>query len=91
MTADLGLAMDHPTSAQSESQSPEWEDFMSNPVYTADIRIERIKGPYRHAWLPAHDGPVEFGVHGAISEHYGVEPDREVTTTLDYVMAATGG
>ena len=67
------------------------EDRMSNPVYTANIRIERMKGPYRHAWLPAHDGPVEFGVHGAISEHYGVEPDREVTTTLDYVIAATGG
>lgn len=60
-------------------------------AYVANIRIERIKGPYRHAWLPGHDGPVEFGVHGAIAEHYGVEPDREHTTTLDYVMAATGG
>lgn len=60
-------------------------------VYTADIRIERKKGPHRHAWLPAHDGVVEFGVHGAIKEHYGVEPEREITTTLDYVMAATGG
>jgi len=64
---------------------------MSRVVYTANIRIERIKGPYRHAWLPAHDGPVEFGVHSAIAEHYGVEPEREITTTLDYVMAATGG
>ena len=64
---------------------------MSQPVYTAEIRIERIKGPYRHAYLPAHDGPVEFGVHSAIAEHYGVEPERQITTTLDYVMAATGG
>ena len=64
---------------------------MSDTVYTADIRIDRIKGPYRHAWLPAHDGPVEFGVHGAIKEHYGADPDREITTTLDYVMASTGG
>ncbi len=31
------------------------------------------------------------GVHGAIKEHYGANPDREITTTLDYVMAATGG
>lgn len=60
-------------------------------VYTADIRIDRIRGPYRHAWLPAHDGPVEFGVHGAIAEHYKANPEREITTTLDYVMAATGG
>lgn len=66
-------------------------ELMSDPTYTANIRIERIKGPYRHAYLPAHDGPVEFGVHSAIAEHYGVEPEREITTTLDYVMAATGG
>lgn len=64
---------------------------MSDIVYTADIRIERVKGPLRRAWLPAHEGPVEFGVHGAIKEHYGANTDREVTTTLDYVMAATGG
>ncbi len=64
---------------------------MSDPAYTARIRIERIAGPHRHAWLPGHDGPVEFGVHGAIAEHYGVEPDTERTTTLDYIMAATGG
>jgi len=63
---------------------------MSDIVYTADIRIDRIQGPLRHAWIPAHEGPVEFGVHGAIKEHYGANPDREVATTLDYVMAATG-
>jgi hypothetical protein len=66
-------------------------DLPDDTVYTADIRIDRIEGPYRHAWLPAHDGPVEFGVHGAIAEHYKATPEREVTTTLDYVMAATGG
>lgn len=64
---------------------------MSDTVYTADIRIDRIAGPFRRAYLPAHDGPVEFGVHGAIKEHYGADPDREITTTLDYVMASTGG
>lgn len=64
---------------------------MTNPAYQADIKIERIKGPHRHAYLPAHSGPVEFGVHGAIAEHYGVEPDVERTTTIDYVIAATGG
>ena len=64
---------------------------MANPAYTAHIRIDRIRGTHRHAWLPSTDGPVHFGVHGAIAEHYGVEPDVEHATTLDYVMAATGG
>lgn len=64
---------------------------MSDIVYEADIRIERVRGPNRLAWLPAHDGPVAFGVHGAIAEHYGVRLKIETTTTLDYVIAATGG
>ncbi|MDZ7778526.1 MAG: hypothetical protein U5R14_01130 [Gemmatimonadota bacterium] len=64
---------------------------MSEVVYRTDIPIERIAGPYRHAWLPAHDGPVEFGVHGAIAEHYGVTPEKETTTTIDYLIAAAGG
>ena len=64
---------------------------MPDPAYTARIRIDRIAGPHRHAWLPAHDGPVHFGVHGAIAEHYGVEPETEQTTTIDYIIAATGG
>ena len=64
---------------------------MSTPAYEAHIRIERIRGPHRYAYLPACPEPVDFGVHGAIAEHYGVEPDAEHATTLDYVMAATGG
>jgi len=64
---------------------------MPETVYTARIRIERTRGPHRYAWLPGRDTPVDFGVHGAIAEHYGVEPETEHTTTLDYVMAATGG
>lgn len=60
-------------------------------VYRAEIRIERTRGPLRHAYLPAGTGPVRFGVHGAVAKHYGVEPESEVATTLDYVMAATGG
>ena len=64
---------------------------MSNTVYEANIRIERTRGPHRLAYLPARDEPVEFGVHGAIAKHYGAEGVTEASTTLDYVIAATGG
>jgi hypothetical protein len=64
---------------------------MSEVAYTANIRIERVKGPLRHAYLPATPDPVKFGVHGAIAAHYGVEGQTEVATTLDYVIAAAGG
>ncbi len=64
---------------------------MGDVVYTADIRIERTKGPVRRAYLPATPEPTMFGVHGAIAAHYGVEPDDEFATTLDYVIASAGG
>lgn len=66
---------------------------MSDVVYTSRVRIERERGPVRLAHLPATDAPVRFGVHSEIAEHYGVA-DRELdptATTLDYVIAATGG
>lgn len=66
---------------------------MPEVVYESRIRIERLAGPLRLAYLPAEDEAVSFGVHGAIAEHYGVSPDvsEPHATTLDYVVAAAGG
>ena len=62
-------------------------------VYTSQSRIERIKGPFRRAYLPKVKEPVLFGVHSEIAEHYGVDPDvhQPHATTLDYVVAAAAG
>ena len=62
-------------------------------VYASRVRIERLQGPVRNAWLPAESEPVTFGVHSEIAAHYGVDPDRFAphATTLDYVVAAAGG
>ncbi len=66
---------------------------MSEAAYTSRVRIERIEGPVRRAWMPAESEPVTFGVHSEIAEHYGVDPERFAphATTLDYVVAAAGG
>lgn len=66
---------------------------MSEVVYRSEIRIERVKGPVRKAYLPAEKQPVIFGVHGAVAKHYKVAPDafEPRATTLDYVIAATAG
>ena len=65
---------------------------MSEPVYRSRIRIERIRGPQRRAYLPP-DVETTFGVHTEVAEHYGVDPDEHPpdTTTLDYVVAAAAG
>ena len=62
-------------------------------VYVSNVKLERIKGPYRKAYLPAQDAPISFGVHSEVAEHYGVSPQvsEPRPTTLDYVIAATGG
>ena len=64
---------------------------MSEPVYTSRIRIERIKGPIRHAFIEPFREPIRFGVHGQIKQFYGVEPDEELPATLDHIVAAVGG
>ena len=62
-------------------------------VYTSRIRIERVRGPLRRAYLPAEEEPVLFGVHSEIAEHYGVDPavNEPHATTLDYVVSAAAG
>ena len=66
---------------------------MPNPAYVSSVRIERVKGPLRRAWLPAEQDPVTFGVHGAVAEHYKVPPEilEPHATTLDYIVAAAAG
>ena len=62
-------------------------------VYTSNVKIERVKGPLRRAYLPKVESPVMFGVHSEIAEHYGVDPQVHDphATTLDYVVASAAG
>ena len=66
---------------------------MGNVVYRSESKIERVAGPLRRAYLPSEKDPVAFGVHGAISEHYGRAPGTydPHAATIDYVVAATAG
>jgi hypothetical protein len=67
---------------------------MSDIVYVSKVQIERKAGPLRIAHLPGETQPVWFSVHGAIAEHYKVDPARlgeSHAATIDYVIAATAG
>jgi len=67
---------------------------MAEVVYASNVRIERVKGPLRIAYLPGESQPVMFSVHGAIAEHYRIDPamlKESHAATLDYVVAATAG
>ena len=60
-------------------------------VYTSRVRIERIQGPIRHAWVAPFEEPLRFGVHSEIKQFYGVEPEEQLPATLDHIVAAVGG
>jgi uncharacterized OsmC-like protein len=67
---------------------------MSDVVYISKSRIERKQGPLRIAHLPGEPQPVTFSVHGAIAQHYKVDPAKlkeSHSSTIDYVISATAG
>jgi hypothetical protein len=67
---------------------------MSDPVvYRSRVRIERVKGSLRRAYLPVREQPIFFGTHSEVAAHYGVDPAVNVPqpTTLDFVVAAAAG
>ena len=67
---------------------------MGQVVYVSRSRIVRQAGPLRTAQIPGEAQPVVFSVHGAIAEHYKIDPAKlqgSHASTIDYVIAATAG
>jgi uncharacterized OsmC-like protein len=66
---------------------------VADVTYVSRVRIEPAEGKVRRAYLPVQEEPVLFGVHSEVAEHYGVshEVEEPYDTTLDYLVAATGG
>ncbi len=67
---------------------------MGDVVYVSKARIVRQAGPVRLAYLPGEKQPVTFSVHGAIAQHYKMDPAKlgeTHTSTIDYAIAATAG
>lgn len=63
---------------------------MSEAFYTAQAQVRKIEGVHRRARLG--DGTlVDFGVHGAVKKHFGLEDAKDLPLPVDYIVAATGG
>ena len=62
-------------------------------VYVSNIRVERIKGPYRRVYMPVEEEPIYLSTHSEIAEYYKHEPGVHPihSTTLDYLVAAAAG
>lgn len=62
---------------------------MTEPLYTARSSVWKVEGVHRRARL--EDGTeVDFGVHGAIREHFKLLDQKNLPLPVDYIAAATG-
>ncbi|HSJ09148.1 MAG TPA: hypothetical protein VK928_04520 [Longimicrobiales bacterium] len=62
---------------------------MNEPMYTARSQVTKVEGVHRRARL--EDGTdVEFGVHGAIKQHFRLLDAKDLPLPVDYIAAATG-
>ena len=62
---------------------------MSEPFYVAKAKIDKVEGVHRRATLEVGE-PVDFGVHGAIKEHFKLEGAPDLPLPVDYIAAAVG-
>ncbi|HAT38220.1 MAG TPA: hypothetical protein DCS75_06980 [Gemmatimonadetes bacterium] len=59
-------------------------------LYVTRATVEKIDGLHRRGVL--EDGTtLEFGVHGPIKAHYGLESQPNLPLPVDYLVAAAAG
>ncbi len=66
---------------------------MANIAYVSEVRVERLGGPLRAAHLPGEENPTIYGMHGAITEHHGMQPGGAPShaSTIDHLVGAAPG
>lgn len=66
---------------------------MGELAYVSQVRVERLGGSLRAAYLPGEQEPIVYGMHGAVAEHYGAQPGAEPShaSTIDHVVGAALG
>lgn len=63
---------------------------MSDPFYVARADVGRLSGVHRRALL--EDGTkIDFGVHGPVKTHYGLDSEPNLPLPVDYLVAAAAG
>ena len=63
---------------------------MSEPFYVSRSTIEKVDGIHRRARLETGT-EVDFGVHGPVKAHYGLDSQPNLPLPVDYLVAAAAG
>lgn len=64
---------------------------MDELIHVSRVKIIQDKIPVRRAFIEAFPDPVRYGIHGGLKKFYGIEPEEELPTTLDHLVAAVAG
>ena len=63
---------------------------MTEPFYTSRSTVVKVDGLHRRATL--EDGTeIDFGVHGPVKAHYGLDSQPNLPLPVDYLVAAAAG
>src|ERR1051325_3591364 len=63
---------------------------MSDPIYVANVRLEKLGSLHRRAHLPL-GVTADMGVHGALVPSCRLARERELPLPVDYIVAAAAG
>jgi len=63
---------------------------MSEPLYVSRSTVDKVDGLHRRARLE-EGTELEFGVHGPIKAHYGLDSQPNLPLPVDYLVAAAAG
>ncbi len=63
---------------------------MASPVHVSRVRIVPEKLTIKQAFVEPFPQAIRTGVHGGVKSWYKAQPDEELPTTLDHVVAAVG-
>jgi hypothetical protein len=55
------------------------------------VRVYQDKRPNRRAFLGDFPDPVRYGVNTGVKAFYKMEPEEELPSTLDHLVAAAAG
>lgn len=66
---------------------------MAKLIHLSKVKIhkEAKRKKIKVAKFEGFPDEVRMGVHGGVAEHFKIQPDEPLPTTLDYVVAAIGG
>ena len=63
---------------------------MSEPFYVARATVDKVDGLHRRATLE-EGTQLDFGVHGPVKAHYGLDSQPNLPLPVDYLVAAAAG